>query len=542
MNLSDTEFENGSLEEKRTKYQQIKTALKNLTSSKNELLENTKKEIDHINIQQSKEIEDIKRAKQLEIDTIKAQYEHDLQLMKTQKTIENHNSRQNQIIGDRFNKYGAKPVQCQTKNRERSPTGLSLKHSEELCEAVNNFVKTDNDIIKKKQISRVNEIMKTQHLEDLHNQHHIIRNDLVIPSFVNVGDYTYNSDKVFEKQRIIKFQVQNMGSLSFEDFINQFKYFDIKEFSEIEYNMIVFMNLDTDTKAKLDEIGINVLTASTIDFLIGIQDIMLGGSKSITELEKEFSEYKSKSTNINTIISEHNKLIRAFPSKYYKEKEKHRKLISSLRQYLPYYLQALLQEKEQTTVEGILTITAFRAFVTTHNGQINHFLKQKRTFVKNINEKKERKLEQKYLKLATNSNIISSDDDEDINDQITESLQLNEEDFRSEDEFVNKIETAKVTKSCSICKTYYHNTLECIFNPNDKIRNLNIARLKIKVCLLCKQKNHSTQKCDIFVNSTPTAKSCINCEENGIYTMHHDDKLCKKINFLDLRTKLEQKI
>ena len=54
------------------------------------------------------------------------------------------------------------------------------------------------------------------------------------------------------------------------------------------------------------------------------------------------------------------------------------------------------------------------------------------------------------------------------------------------------------TKKCGICKMYYHNDVECIYNPDKELRNQNIIRVKVKACLLCKDLNHSTPSCNIF--------------------------------------------
>ena len=93
-------------------------------------------------------------------------------------------------------------------------------------------------------------------------------------------------------------------------------------------------------------------------------------------------------------------------------------------------------------------------------------------------------------------------------------------------------------KKCKICKKNYHNQDECIFNPDEKKRNKNQQKLKIRYCLKCKGQ-HKDNDCEIF-KKLLTLKPCERCESAEKYEYFHTPEECLKTNFLEKMTKNNQ--
>ena len=70
---------------------------------------------------------------------------------------------------------------------------------------------------------------------------------------------------------------------------------------------------------------------------------------------------------------------------------------------------------------------------------------------------------------------------------------------------------------------------------------INMTRIKLRSCLLCRELNHNSFDCPFFPNVTPVATNCGNCQDNGMYQFHHTIQDCMKHNFLEKYHQLKEK-
>ena len=463
----------------------------------------------------------------------------------------------------RFDRFEAKPVQieCPPK-RDQSPRGMSKDNASKLLESIRNYMecgeKDKGGEIQDTQRDTICKIFKNEYLQNTHNKSHTKSSfDLKCPDFIKQGDFEYSSEKVFDKQKTCHRQITELGSGDFLEFVNQFKYFDVSDLGELEFNNLIRMCLSKDQMQLISRAHINAMNQDTESYLTALNEILVGGDKSIPELEKSLFNYRDKSTNIMMILSQYEHMLQQFPPNYMTRESMEQRVIVLVTNYLPDHLISVLKERNSDKINGVLSLYAFKKFLQTHKNEINNFL------VKNINKSS-------YVKkLKTISSPVSSNNNSDVeescnngarrktikkssknkhhtkDDKIDHSIsKLNISNFEnsiktndcisdiSDDENIYKI-NASSTKKCNICMQNYHSPKECIFNPDPKIRNENINRIKLKSCLLCRLRTHVTINCPYFPDIGPIAPTCSNCEDNNIYQMHHPSSDCLKSNFLE---------
>ena len=470
----------------------------------------------------------------------------------------------------RYDKYEARPIKidCPPK-RDQSPRGMSKDNSLMFLETIKNYITNEgeekNEKVRDTQRDTLCKIFKNEYIQNLHNKSHAKSNlELKCPNFIKTGVFEYNSEKVYEKQRTCHRQITELGSMDFKDFINQFKYFDVSDFSEIEFNNLVRMCLNKEQIQIVNKSHINAMSHDTESYLTALSEVLVGGDKSVSDLERELSNHKDASNNIMGILAHYEYKLAEFPDSYMTHENAAQRTIHLVTNYLPTHLISVLKERNSDKINGVLSSYAFRNFLQIHKTEINaHLSKQsnknivkkvahnntnlssdeesnvqssfngarKKTYKKHDTKKHE------HIEVVQESHHAKDDKKESKNDQLTinnfENI-ISQEDCTSDfsdDENIFKV-SSQNTKKCSTCMNNYHTPRECIFHPDKNIRNENLKRIKLKSCLLCRLRTHTTMDCPFFPNIGPTAPPCSNCEDNGFYQMHHPASDCLRSNFL----------
>mgnify|MGYP001288897508 CR=1 FL=1 len=96
--------------------------------------------------------------------------------------------------------------------------------------------------------------------------------------------------------------------ISFKEWLEQFKYLDLKSFGEKEFNVYVYGNLTEDQKILLNKNHINPYRMDSTTFMENLSDILLGGPKNIMDVENEIMEFEVMAVQIKDVP----KLIKMF--------------------------------------------------------------------------------------------------------------------------------------------------------------------------------------------------------------------------------------
>ena len=411
--------------------------------------------------------------------------------------------------------------------KEEGPKGISKENTKMLLDTVKGYIKKKEGEDDKYYIDSISEVMKYSFAENLHNKGNDIEDEsnIVKPKYINSGNFDYNSDKVRHKQSGTWRQLIQLGNgISFKEWIEQFKYLDLTSFGEKEFNVYIYGNLTEDQKTLLNKSHINPFRMDNRTFMDNLSEILLGGTKNIMDIENEIMEFTDSGNSIMGIVNSYEYIIEQFPDSYMVKSAKEQRIKLCVMKYLPSYILTVLREKENEKIGGAMSLPTFKKFLSLHKTDINKSLSCKKNVIKKIVKNQ----------IANENPAVTNMD---LYNQDQQLVQIEND---PSIDIVNKIKMSN-NKKCSICKTYYHNEKECIYNPDKDLRNQNLIRVKVKSCLLCKDLNHDTQSCNIFKDCIPTHINCKNCEDNEIYLMKHNEHDCVKFNFLDHYKQKKQK-
>ena len=138
------------------------------------------------------------------------------------------------------------------------------------------------------------------------------------------------------------------------------------------------MNLSVDQKALISKNHLNPRKVDTATFLEGISEVLLGGDKTIVDIEKELAEYVDHSDSIGGILNGYEHIISQFPTEFCSDYEKEQRIKFCVIKYLPEYLIPILREKEAEKINGMMSLYSFKKFINTHKTTINNHLQIKR--------------------------------------------------------------------------------------------------------------------------------------------------------------------
>lgn len=488
--------------------------------------------------------------------------------------LKHHISSSNQDV--RKNRFIAQNVRVEHKNiRSISPDGLSTKNSRKTLETICKFIQADDntesnknvkEFIKTELAENFSNIFKNQYKENRFNEPHTTRIDKsLMPDFIRLGETSFNTEKVSDKQRVIFRTINDIKSLGIFKYIKQFKLHDLSNFSETEFATILHINLPKDIREELNSIDCSPSDVDLSTYLDMLNELVSGGRISYSDIDKKFNQFESKANKIINVLADYQKILKEAPNEVMSQIEKDRKIISKLQNFLPSAVKTLLIEKEQNQ-GGCLTFPAFHTFIKTHSREIDNYLRnyQRNNRIKFIEEIIDRKNEETNRKSAsyqssyepahnnyqeyldTRNSFHKGDTSQQyknfdeqrplpkqssgLNHNLDDSSLSEGEKF----EGVFKLDSKNppIMKKCDICKQYYHNNLECIFNANNDTRKRNQLRIKLSCCLLCRRKNHIDSECPTFKDTKPVPDPCQDCESKGFYRFYHPVESYIRNNFL----------
>mgnify|MGYP001293002400 FL=1 len=269
--------------------------------------------------------------------------------------------------------------------KEEGPRGMSKSNTKVLLDTVKNYIKKTDDEDESSYIKSVSEVMKYSFAENIHNKGNDVENEtnIVKPKYINSGNFDYNSDKVRYKQSGTWRQLIKLGDgISFKEWLEQFKYLDLKSFGEKEFNVYVYGNLTEDQKILLNKNHINPYRMDSTTFMENLSDILLGGPKDIMDVENEIMKFKDTSNSIMSILNNYEYIIDQFPASYMVKSAKEQRIKLCVMKYLPSYILTVLREKENEKIGGSMTLTSFKKFLSLHKTDINKSLANKKSIVK----------------------------------------------------------------------------------------------------------------------------------------------------------------
>jgi hypothetical protein len=436
-------------------------------------------------------------------------------------------------VGQQNYRYAATDVPVyRSTQRDLSPTGLSKIHARELISSLEDHInkakgldRANKELLLDHTSQQIKSIFKAQVKENTFNTPHIQCTPFnsLGPASISARPNTYNADKLFTKQRVIHRQLLSLENVGLKAFLNQLDSFDLSDFSACEYNMLIHMSLSRELKEKLEMAGGNPLEHSTSEYLHKLNRVLTGSITNILDFDDHFMKFKPNSKSIMTILYEYKRFVENISDNIISEREKQRKIISAVLKYIPYGLRHLLNSTAAMQ-NGQLTLHAFENFLRTHEASIDHFITKDR-----------------YQKGTIKK--IDIDYDSDKIDVYAEDLydSFYDETDCYDSQGVHKISNfqSKASLKCDICKRIGHNNNQCIYNSNDSLRLSNQQKVRIRFCLLCRDRMHTDTECPNFPNIKPVPQACKACQDAGFYMYNHPVEACMKNNFLDKLKKSE---
>ena len=254
--------------------------------------------------------------------------------------------------GNNNNRFMSTDVQINAKgHRDQSPTGMSRTHAKELLTSLNEYVTSSKELDDKhKEIltdqtsNHIKEIFKAQKREDAFNTPHIRSStyNCLTPTFLLNSPSTYNADKVFLKNKVIYRQMISLEHVGLKAFLKQLNSFDLRTFTQCEYNCLIHMMLSRDLKEKIEVSGGSPLELSTSDYLDRINRSLNGNITNALDFDERFSKFKPTSKNILSITHEYKKFLENVSNNIISDVEKQRKIVSAVIKFIPYNIRPLL--------------------------------------------------------------------------------------------------------------------------------------------------------------------------------------------------------
>jgi hypothetical protein len=461
-------------------------------------------------------------------------------------------------------RFENKPVPIILQDVDNTNPGLSEFHSEKTLDTIRDFIRSEMDADdrydkkeeRKAAVNRLSNIFGDQHKLNSSNSYYSNTDmDHFMPSFIRLNDTQnlFDCEKVFQKNKCLRYQLLKIRNCGLYNYINQFKNYDLKNFSRSEFAQILHMNLPSDMQLELESLNIFPLECELSQYINGLNGVLNGGRQSYNDIENKFSNFESNAKDILHVFTEYSRILNNTPSSIISNSEKDKKIINKVIQYFPKHLISVLKERE-SNCNGSLSMFAFKEFLYNHSDELNKHLKfgyHKANRVKKVhNADDNQDIAPKSASLVNSSEPSQSTSYQEYLNQSTSkgSDLLNYDNYKNDktcfdfEEFEGVLKVGDVKKpinfkKCGICHTYYHSDKECIFQPDNNLRKENISRVRVNYCLKCRQRAHKEEDCPVFVNINPVPKPCSACEGAGYYQFYHPVDACMRMNFLDSKKK-----
>ena len=494
--------------------------------------------------------------------------------LKQQKEIDDlrfrvQNVESNPRMG-RFEKYAANSQELRL-DRDKSPAGLSITHARNVLKCMEDVIEAKQEPNDRERNRRIEEtvlnlssIGKYQYEENIQNKQCYNTNmDDFTPDYINIKSGTFNIDKCADKIKMIKTMGINFENHGLAEYIKLFKWFDLSQFNQQEFNMIFHNVLSKNYRDRVESCGIIPTNETTKDYLNQVNEA-IHGRQSEFDIETTLENFKPNKNTIMEIFEEIKRKVNNISNSYMNNMEKERRIINMTKKHLPQMILTMLRQ-EQAGRTGSMNLKVFKSFLSVHQNSADWYLKTKKQtmYESKVKRSKVNKISNQYNEFDTDQDNFNqmhqnyetytgseSSDTESCYDDLEDSYlkvhkfdrQQTSRDRQKESRygqnssrFTNDKKYPKrvyVERKCTICKSDRHDNEWCKINPDDKIRIPLHGKLGINFCYKCKITGHNDLQCQIFKEKI-TNKACERCEKEGYYEYYHLPADCIKINFLE---------
>ncbi len=306
--------------------------------------------------------------------------------LKQQKEIDDlrfrvQNVENNPRMG-RFEKYAANSQELRL-DRDKSPAGLSITHARNVLKCMEDLIEAKQEPNDRERNRRIEEtvlnlssIGKYQYEENIQNKQCYNTNmDDFTPDYINIKSGTFNIDKCADKIKMIKTMGINFENHGLAEYIKLFKWFDLSQFNQQEFNMIFHNVLSKNYRDKVESCGIIPTNETTKDYLNQVNEAIYG-RQSTFDIETNLENFKPTKNTIMEIFEEIRRKVSNISNSYMTYMEKERRIINMTKKHLPQMILSLLRQ-EQASRTGSMNLKVFKSFLSVHQNSADWYLKTK---------------------------------------------------------------------------------------------------------------------------------------------------------------------